>query len=149
MRREEHYVGRRVMEMKEEGREEGLTEDGWKKWRDCRRRKCTTVLHGGSCHRTSTPHKSGNKRKETKNCHTIINSCFLAVTNYKHPNCSYIAQLTTTDGNFVFFTSIWLFCRSFRLRILQHLLANPRTTDRTTPQEPTTYKVSKIHIKKN
>ena len=22
---------------------------------------CTTVLHGGVCHRTSTPHKSGNK----------------------------------------------------------------------------------------
>ena len=25
---------------------------------------CTTVLHGGVCHRTSTPHKSGNKMKE-------------------------------------------------------------------------------------
>ena len=31
MRREEHYVGRRAMEMKVqgEGREEGLNEDGW------------------------------------------------------------------------------------------------------------------------
>ncbi len=28
--------------------------------------KCTTVLHGGECHRTSTPHKSGNKMKEKK-----------------------------------------------------------------------------------
>ena len=28
--------------------------------------KCTTVLHGGVCHRTSTPHKSGNKRKRKK-----------------------------------------------------------------------------------
>ena len=27
---------------------------------------CTTVLHGGVCHRTSTPHKSGNKMKEKK-----------------------------------------------------------------------------------
>ena len=27
---------------------------------------CTTVLHGGICHRTSTPHKSGNKMKEKK-----------------------------------------------------------------------------------
>ena len=27
---------------------------------------CTTVLHGGVCHRTSTPHKSGNKIKEKK-----------------------------------------------------------------------------------
>ena len=25
------------------------------KRRGCRRRKCTTVLHGGVCHRTSTP----------------------------------------------------------------------------------------------
>ena len=25
---------------------------------------CTTVLHGGVCHRTSTPHKSGNKMKK-------------------------------------------------------------------------------------
>ena len=27
---------------------------------------CTTVLHGGVCNRTSTPHKSGNKMKEKK-----------------------------------------------------------------------------------
>ena len=27
---------------------------------------CTTVLHGGVCHRTSTPHKSGIKMKEKK-----------------------------------------------------------------------------------
>ena len=27
---------------------------------------CMTVLHGGVCHRTSTPHKSGNKMKEKK-----------------------------------------------------------------------------------
>ena len=25
--------------------------------------KCTTVLHGGVCYRTSTPHKSGNRRR--------------------------------------------------------------------------------------
>ena len=28
--------------------------------------KCTTVLHGGICHRTSTPHKSGIKMMEKK-----------------------------------------------------------------------------------
>ena len=28
--------------------------------------KCTTVILGGVCHRTSTPHKSGNKMKEEK-----------------------------------------------------------------------------------
>ena len=27
---------------------------------------CTTVLHGGALHRTSTPHKSGNKINEKK-----------------------------------------------------------------------------------
>ena len=27
---------------------------------------CTTVLHGGVCHCTSTPHKSGNNMKKKK-----------------------------------------------------------------------------------
>ena len=27
---------------------------------------CMTELHGGVCHRTSTPHKNGNKMKEKK-----------------------------------------------------------------------------------
>ena len=31
--------------------------------KDCRGRKCTTVLHGAVCHRTSTPYKSGKKMK--------------------------------------------------------------------------------------
>ena len=33
---------------------------------DCRLIKCTTVLLGGICHRTSTPHICGNKMKEKK-----------------------------------------------------------------------------------
>ena len=36
------------------------------KRRDCRPMMCTAVLHGGVCHRTSTPHISGNKMKEKK-----------------------------------------------------------------------------------
>ena len=36
------------------------------KRRDCRLMMCTTVLHGGVCHRTSTPRKGGNKMKEEK-----------------------------------------------------------------------------------
>ena len=36
------------------------------KRRDCRRRKCTSVLHGGVCHRTSTPHRIRNKMKGKK-----------------------------------------------------------------------------------
>ena len=35
-------------------------------FRDCRLMMCTTGLHGGVCHRTSIPHKSGNKMKEKK-----------------------------------------------------------------------------------
>ena len=38
------------------------------KRRDCRLMMCrpTTVLHGGVCHRTSTPNNSGNKMKGKK-----------------------------------------------------------------------------------
>ena len=35
-----------------------------KKRRKCRFMKCTTVLHGGVCHRTSIPHKRWNKNEE-------------------------------------------------------------------------------------
>ena len=42
------------------------------KRRDCRLMECTTVLHGGVCHRTSTPHKSGNKMKKKKKILEII-----------------------------------------------------------------------------
>ena len=40
--------------------------------------KHTTVLHGGECHRTSIPHKSGNKMKEDKkmgNGNPVIVDC--------------------------------------------------------------------------
>ena len=35
---------------------------------------CMTELHGGICHRTSTPHKSGNKMKEKKKL--ISSTCY-------------------------------------------------------------------------
>ena len=60
---------RGALRRKREGREEGLREDGRteegmiSKRIDFRRWKCTIVLHGGVCHRTSTPLKSGNKMK--------------------------------------------------------------------------------------
>ena len=75
MRREEHYVG----------------EESWlecvliSERRDCRRRNCTTVLHGGVCQRTSIPLKNGNNMKSKKKkrtgkevvmqpaeCHSVI-----------------------------------------------------------------------------
>ena len=36
--------------------------------------KCTTVLHGGVCPRTLTPHKSGNKLKRKKKNGTMKKS---------------------------------------------------------------------------
>ena len=51
-----------------EGREEDLRDD-WTKYRmmskrrDFRLMEGTTVLHGGICHCTSTPHLRGNKSK--------------------------------------------------------------------------------------
>ena len=33
---------------------------------------CTTMLHVGVCHRTSTPHKSGNKVKEKEGFIVIV-----------------------------------------------------------------------------
>ena len=41
--------------------------------RDSSLMMCTTVLHGGVCHRTLTPHKSGNKMKEKKDLLTRSN----------------------------------------------------------------------------
>ena len=45
-----------LVKVKDDIKEKGL----------CRLMMCTTVLHGGVCHRTSTPHKSGNKIKKKK-----------------------------------------------------------------------------------
>ena len=36
------------------------------KRKDCRLMKSTTVLHGGVCHGTSNPHKSGNTMKKKR-----------------------------------------------------------------------------------
>ena len=74
MRRKEHYVGRRAMVTKVQGRRKrGRPKaDGCTKWRvtskrrDCRLMMFMTELHGGVCHRTSTPHKSGNTIKKMK-----------------------------------------------------------------------------------
>ena len=38
---------------------------------------CTIVLHGGVCHRTSTPHKSGIKMKEKKK--KLLGDCIQSV----------------------------------------------------------------------
>ena len=69
IRREEHYVGSRMMVMKVQGiRKRGRPKRRWlDKVKDDIKEKglsasrlmmCTTVLHGGVCHRISTPHKT-------------------------------------------------------------------------------------------
>ena len=73
MRREEHYVGRMAMVMKVQGRRKrGRPKRRWMdKVKDDIKEKGLTELHGGVCHRTSTPHKSGIKMKEKKKCFLI------------------------------------------------------------------------------
>ena len=75
MRREEHYVGRRAMVMKVQGRRKiGRPKRRWlDKVKDDIKEKGLSAdvvydrVHGDVCHRTSTPYKSGNKMKEKKN----------------------------------------------------------------------------------
>ena len=43
---------------------------------------CMTELHGGVCHPTSTPHKSGNKMKEKKRCLCPSSSSFVRQLSY-------------------------------------------------------------------
>ena len=57
--------------MKVQRRREGMIS----KRRDCRLMMCTTVLHGRVCHRTSTPHKSGNKMKRKNKKDVIDKNC--------------------------------------------------------------------------
>ena len=66
MRREEHYIGRRAMEMKVQGsRKRGIPRRRWlDKVKDDIKEK---GLSADVCHCTSTQHKSGNKMKRKKN----------------------------------------------------------------------------------
>ena len=74
MRREEHYVGRRAMVMKVQGRRKrGRPKRRWlDKVKDDIKdegpcgRKYMTELHGGVYRQTSSPHKSGTKLKRRK-----------------------------------------------------------------------------------
>ena len=42
---------------------------------------CMTELHGGVCHRTSTPHKSGNKMNEKKKKWMLARTPMSAIAN--------------------------------------------------------------------
>ena len=76
--------------------------------------KCTTVLHGGVWHRTSTPHKSGDKMKKKKlsfivacNIFGWINQHLDQFTTNKQPsqNCSNV--LLRMSGRFLFTRTIF------------------------------------------
>ena len=55
--------GRRVVEMEVQRRRKKGRWMGRVR-RDCPGRKCTTVIHGDVCHRTSTTHKTGDNLKK-------------------------------------------------------------------------------------
>ena len=60
------------------------------------------MLHGGICHRTSTPRKSGNKmkKKKTFGCHAcIINNILCNVKDTEHIHthaCMYVNRVINT-----------------------------------------------------
>ena len=60
-RREGVLRRKEAMEMKVQGRRKrGRPKRRWLDRVRDDKNKCTTMLHGCICHRTSTPHKSGN-----------------------------------------------------------------------------------------
>ena len=61
--------------------------------------KCTPVLHGGVCHRTSTPHKSGNKIKEKKKNPFILRySASFHVVTHSNANSTYLRTTGSESG---------------------------------------------------
>ena len=104
MRREEHCVGRRAMVMKVQGRRKrGRSKRRWlDKVKDDIKEKgmsADDVYDRATwrriCHRTSTPHKSGNKMKEGKKIKEGL--CRIQILCRRHPFWSYPAGLTITD----------------------------------------------------
>ena len=68
---------------------------------------CTTMLHGGVCHRTSTPHNIGNKMKEGKKQkknmkHTVSLMSYLKIKTQSYV-CTDVWQLVDTSSNQVYF----------------------------------------------
>ena len=71
---------------------------------------CTTVLHGGVCHHTSTPHKIGNKMKEGKKRkkqtkklkHTVCLMSYLKIKTQSFV-CTDVWQLVDASSNHLYF----------------------------------------------
>ena len=66
---------------------------------------CTTMLHGGVCYRTSTPHKIGNKMKEGKKKtmnHTVSIMSYLKIKTQSYV-CTDVWQLVDASSNHLYF----------------------------------------------
>ena len=67
---------------------------------------CTTMLHGGVCYRTSTPHKIGNKMKEGKKKkkmkHTLCLMSYLKSKTQSYV-CTDVWQLVDASSNHLYF----------------------------------------------
>ena len=68
---------------------------------------CTTMLHGGVCYRTSTPHKIGNKMKEGKKQkkkmkHTVCLMSYLKIKTQSYV-CTDVWQLFHAPSNHLYF----------------------------------------------
>ena len=61
---------------------------------------CTTVLHGGVCHRTSIPHKSGNKMKKTK-IYAIIQNLYRVINGYNLADLTLTILMSKMCANFL------------------------------------------------
>ena len=68
---------------------------------------CTTMLHGGVCYRTSTPHKIGNKMKEGKKKKKKMNHTVCLMSYIKSKTQSYVCtdvwQLVDASSNNLYF----------------------------------------------
>ena len=77
------------------------------KRRDCRLIMCTTMLHGGVCYHTSTPHTIGNKMKEGKKQkkkmkHTVCLMSYLKIKTQSYV-CTDVWQLVDASSNNLYF----------------------------------------------
>ena len=71
---------------------------------------CTTMLHGGVCYRTSTPHKIGNKVKEGKKQkkkmkHTVCLMPYLKIKTQSYV-CTDVWQLIDASSNHLYTLSV-------------------------------------------
>ena len=67
---------------------------------------CTTMLHGGVCYRTSTPHKIGNKMKEGKKQkkkmkHTVCLMSYIKIKTQSYV-CTDVWQLVDASSNHLY-----------------------------------------------